>query len=345
MPSQPIKIAVLGAGSWGTVLADLLVHNGHQVMLWGNSQEVAAEINTSHTNRHYLPEFAIDPAVEASLDLEATLADAAGILFVIPTAAMRIVAKQVAAVLAKTGAKPILISATKGLEQNSHKRISQILGDEFPAELAQSLVIFSGPSHAEDVATRDITSLTVASENIKDAEWVQGVFMNEYFRLYTNDDMVGVELGGALKNVIAIGAGVLHGLGYGDNTKAALITRGIAEISRLGIELGANPLTFMGLSGIGDLIVTCTSVHSRNWRCGNALGQGQKLATVLTNMGMVVEGVGTAKAAHELSAQCGVEMPISESIYRVLYEDADVHQEIDRLMQRKGKRELDFQRY
>lgn len=339
-----VKIAVLGAGSWGTVLADLLANNGHDVKLWGNSAETAAEINDYHTNKHYLPEFKVSPKVEATLDLKATLAGVQAILFVIPTAAMRIVAKQVAPILAETGAKPIIISATKGLEQNTHKRISQIINDEFPTELAEGLVIFSGPSHAEDVATHDITSLTVASQNIGDAEWVQSIFMNDYFRLYTNDDMVGVELGGALKNVIAIGAGILHGLGYGDNTKAALITRGLAEISRLGIEMGANPLTFMGLSGIGDLIVTCTSVHSRNWRCGNALGHGQKLTEVLANMGQVVEGVGTAKAAHELAEQHHVEMPISESIYRVLYEDANVEDEITKLMQRHGRREMDFQR-
>ncbi|MFD1466162.1 NAD(P)H-dependent glycerol-3-phosphate dehydrogenase [Lapidilactobacillus mulanensis] len=338
-----IKIGVLGAGSWGTVLADLLVNNGHEVELWGNSQEIADEINTFHTNRHYLPEFKINPQVHASLDLTETLQGADAVLFVLPTAAIRSVAKQMLPVLAKMDQKPLLVSATKGLEIGTHKRISQIIADEFPAELAQRLVIFSGPSHAENVATHDITSLTVASADLADAEWVQSIFMNDYFRLYTNDDLVGVELGGALKNVIAIGAGILHGLGYGDNAKAALMTRGIAEISRLGVKMGANPLTFMGLSGIGDLIVTCTSVNSRNWRCGNALGQGQKLDDVLKNMGMVVEGVGTAEAAHELCTQLHVDTPISESIYRVLYEDADIHEEISKLMQRDGRNEMEFE--
>lgn len=337
-----IKIGVLGAGSWGTVLADLLVNNGHQVELWGNSQAIADEINTAHTNRHYLPEFEINPRVHASLDLNETLQDADAVLFVLPTAAIRSVAERMRPILATLPKQPLLISATKGIEIGTHKRISQIIADEFPEALAKRLVIFSGPSHAENVATHDLTSLTVASANLKDAEWVQSIFMNDYFRLYTNDDMVGVELGGALKNVIAIGAGILHGLGYGDNAKAALMTRGIAEISRLGVKMGANPLTFMGLSGIGDLIVTCTSVNSRNWRCGNALGQGQKLDDVLKNMGMVVEGVGTAEAAHELCQKLQVDTPISESIYRVLYEDADIHAEISKLMQRDGRNEMEF---
>ncbi|HJE14693.1 MAG TPA: NAD(P)H-dependent glycerol-3-phosphate dehydrogenase [Lapidilactobacillus dextrinicus] len=337
------KIAVLGAGSWGTVLADLLVNNGHQVDLWGNSAEMAAEINEQHTNRHYLPEFQINPAVHATLDLKETLTDAEAVLFVLPTAAIRPVAQQVVSVLAELKTQPILISATKGLELESHDRISQIMADVFPKEIADGLVIFSGPSHAENVATHDLTSLTVASQKMANARWVQKIFMNDYFRLYTNDDMLGVELGGALKNVIAIGAGMLHGLGYGDNAKAALMTRGLAEISRLGVKMGANPLTFMGLSGIGDLIVTCTSVNSRNWRCGNALGEGQPLAEVLANMGMVVEGVGTAEAVHELSQQMAVEMPISEAIYQVLYEEADLRAEITKLMHRDARNEAEFE--
>lgn len=337
------KIAVLGAGSWGTVLADLLVNNGHQVDLWGNSEVMATEINEEHTNRHYLPEFKINPQVHATLDLKETLTDADAALFVLPTVAIRSVAQRMAPILAELDAKPILISATKGLELKSHDRISQIIADVFPAEIAQGLVIFSGPSHAENVATHDLTSLTVASNNMENAKWVQSIFMNSYFRLYTNDDMLGVELGGALKNVIAIGAGMLHGLGYGDNAKAALMTRGLAEISRLGVKMGANPLTFMGLSGIGDLIVTCTSVNSRNWRCGNALGEGQPLKEVLENMGMVVEGVGTAEAVHELSQQLDVEMPISEGIYRVLYEDADLRSEISKLMNRSARNETEFE--
>ena len=202
--------------------------------------------------------------------------------------------------------------------------------------------MISGPSHAEDVATHDITTLTAASEDLPLAKKVQQLFMNDYFRLYTNTDVIGVEIGAALKNVIAIGAGALHGLGYGDNTKAALMTRGLAEISRVGVKLGAEPLTFIGLSGVGDLIVTCTSVHSRNWRAGNALGQGEKLSDVLKNMGMVVEGVSTTKVAHHMARELGVDMPITDAIYQVLYENAPIRAVITDLMQRSGKPEFDF---
>ncbi|MFR6021103.1 MAG: NAD(P)H-dependent glycerol-3-phosphate dehydrogenase, partial [Lactobacillaceae bacterium] len=199
-----------------------------------------------------------------------------------------------------------------------------------------------GPSHAEDVATHDITTLTAASDDLKLAEKVQKLFMNDYFRLYTNTDVIGVEIGAALKNVIAIGAGALHGLGYGDNTKAALMTRGLAEISRVGVKLGAEPLTFIGLSGVGDLIVTSTSVHSRNWRAGNALGQGEKLPDVLKNMGMVVEGVSTTKVAHQMARELDVDMPITDAIYQVLYENAPIRTVITDLMKRSGKPEFDF---
>ena len=221
-------------------------------------------------------------------------------------------------------------------------RISQVLAEVLPKELIQGIVVISGPSHAEDVATHDITTLTAASDDLKLAEKVQKLFMNDYFRLYTNTDVIGVEIGAALKNVIAIGAGALHGLGYGDNTKAALMTRGLAEISRVGVKLGAEPLTFIGLSGVGDLIVTCTSVHSRNWRAGNALGQGEKLPDVLKNMGMVVEGVSTTKVAHQMARELDVDMPITDAIYQVLYENAPIRTVITDLMKRSGKPEFDF---
>ncbi|TKK67369.1 NAD(P)-dependent glycerol-3-phosphate dehydrogenase, partial [Enterococcus faecalis] len=206
----------------------------------------------------------------------------------------------------------------------------------------QGIVVLSGPSHAEEVAVHDITTITAASENLADAVYVQELFMNDYFRIYTNDDVIGVETGAALKNIIALGAGAIHGLGFGDNAKAAIMTRGLAEISRLGVAMGANPLTFIGLSGVGDLIVTCTSVHSRNWRAGNLLGKGHKLDEVLENMGMIVEGVSTTKAAYELAQQLEVEMPITETIYNVLYNDEDVQQAAKEIMLRDGKTENEF---
>lgn len=337
-----VKIAVLGAGSWGTILANLLVENGHQVEFWGNDPKKVAEINEQHTNTHYLPDFKIDPQLHATIDLNVALDQVDVVLFVIPTQAIRAVAEQIVPVMIAKKVKPVIVTASKGLEQGTHKRISEVLTEAIPETNRNGIVVLSGPSHAEDVAQKDITTLTAASSDLIQAQWIQEIFMNDYFRLYTNPDVVGVEMGAALKNVIALGAGALNGLGYGDNTKAALMTRGLAEISRLGVAMGANPLTFIGLSGVGDLIVTGTSVHSRNWRAGNALGKGQKLADVLANMGMVVEGVATCKAAYELAQQRSVDMPITRAIYNVLYEDCDIKTEIAYLMRRSGKPEIDF---
>ena len=202
--------------------------------------------------------------------------------------------------------------------------------------------MLSGPSHAEEVSVHDITTITAASENEQAAKYVQQLFTNEYFRIYTNTDVIGVETGAALKNIIAIGAGALHGLGFGDDAKAAIMTRGLAEISRLGVAMGADPLTFIGLSGVGDLIVTCTSVHSRNWRAGNLLGKGHQLDEVLDNMGMIVEGVATTNAAMELSQQLGVEMPITQAIYQVLYENRDIKTVAKDIMLRDSKVENEF---
>ncbi|MFC6180424.1 NAD(P)H-dependent glycerol-3-phosphate dehydrogenase [Lactiplantibacillus daowaiensis] len=334
------KIAVLGAGSWGSVLANLLDENGNDVRLWSNNPDQVAELNEKHTNEHYVHDFHYSESLKAYTDLDAALDGVAAILFVVPTGAIRIVAQQVTASLQKSGNQPIIIHASKGLELNTHKRLSQVLSEEIPADLRQAVVVLSGPSHAEEVAKRDITLITAASADNAAAKFVQKLFMNDYFRIYTNNDVIGVELGAALKNIIALGAGALHGLGYGDDAKAALMTRGLAEISRLGVALGAQPLTFIGLSGVGDLIVTATSVHSRNWRAGNELGQGQDLKTVVDTMGMVIEGIPSTKAAYELAQQQDIEMPITEAIYDVLYNAADIKQVIPQLMQREGKPEI-----
>lgn len=333
------KIAVLGAGSWGSVLAKVLVENGHEVSLWSNSQAQVDELNQKHTNVKYLPDLKYPEALKATTDLTAAVKDAQTVLFVVPTKVIRLVAKQLIEVLEKLGSKPLIVHASKGLELGSHKRISEVILEEIPAKYRSGLVVLSGPSHAEEVARRDITLITAASEDLANAKKVQKLFMNDYLRIYTNTDVIGVETGAAFKNVIAIGAGALHGLGYGDDAKAALMTRGLAEISRLGVSFGADPLTFIGLSGVGDLIVTCTSVHSRNWRAGDQLGQGKSLEDVIANMGMVIEGINTCKAANELAQQKGIDMPITQAIYNVLYKQADIKEEIANLMQREGKTE------
>ena len=333
------KIAVLGPGSWGTALAQVLSENGHEVKIWGNNPAQIDEINTYHTNRHYLPDLKLPENILGVKALEEAIIDADAILFVVPTKAIRAVAKEFAE---KATNRPVIIHASKGLEQGSHKRISEILAEEIPTEKRQDIVVLSGPSHAEEVAVHDITTMTAASETEESAKYVQELFMNDYFRIYTNNDVIGVETGAALKNIIAIGAGAIAGLGFGDDAKAAIMTRGLAEISRLGVAMGANPLTFIGLSGVGDLIVTCTSIHSRNWRAGNLLGKGHSLDEVLENMGMIVEGVSTTKAARELAAALGVEMPITETIYSVLYEGKAIEQAAKEIMLRDGKEENEF---
>ena len=312
----------------------MLSENGHEVKIWGNNPAQIDEINTYHTNRHYLPDLKLPENILGVKALEEAIIDADAILFVVPTKAIRAVAKEFAE---KATNRPVIIHASKGLEQGSHKRISEILAEEIPTEKRQDIVVLSGPSHAEEVAVHDITTITAASENEESAKYVQELFMNDYFRIYTNNDVIGVETGAALKNIIAIGAGAIAGLGFGDDAKAAIMTRGLAEISRLGVAMGANPLTFIGLSGVGDLIVTCTSVHSRNWRAGNLLGTGHSLDEVLENMGMIVEGVATTKAARELAAALGVEMPITETIYSVIYAGKALEQGAQEIMLRDGK--------
>lgn len=333
------KVAVLGPGSWGTALAQVLAENGHEVKIWGNHEAQIDEINTYHTNRHYLPDLKIPESIKGEKSLKEAVKDVDAVLFVVPTKAIRSVAQEFAKVSEN---KPVIVHASKGLEQDTHKRISEVLTEEIPEAHRQGVVVLSGPSHAEEVAVHDITTITAASEEEQLASYVQKLFMNDYLRIYTNPDVIGVETGAALKNIIALGAGALAGLSYGDDAKAAIMTRGLAEISRLGVAMGANPLTFIGLSGVGDLIVTCTSAHSRNWRAGNLLGKGKKLDEVLDNMGMIVEGVSTTKAAKELADRMNVSMPITEMIYDVLYNDKDVRQVCRDLMTREGTFENEF---
>ena len=334
------KIAILGAGSWGTALAMVLAENQHEARLWGNNEAQIKEINERHTNEHFLPGVFLDPSIRGYLDLAEAVKDVDAILFVLPTKAIRIVAKQLNDLLKN---KPMIIHASKGLEQ--YKRISEILAEELDRDRYEDIVVLSGPSHAEEVSRRDITTITAACENIESAKYVQKLFSNSFFRVYTNTDCVGVEMGAALKNVIAVGAGALHGLGYGDNAKAALMTRGLTEISRLGVAFGADPLTFIGLSGVGDLIVTCTSIHSRNWRCGDQIGKGIPLPTILENMGMVVEGVETCKAVYALAKEKNIEMPITTAVYNVLYNGHDVRKEIQCLMGREYKSEASIKEH
>lgn len=327
------KITVYGAGSWGTALAVSMGKAGHQVALIGRNSEEMRLMHERRENIRYLPGVTLPQTVEPSTDLNQL--DSEMVVFSVPSHSVR-----GAAQLIKPYLRPgsIIVNTAKGLEVETHRRLSQVLTEELPEH---PIVVLSGPSHAEEVGRDMPTTVVVASENLEAAEKVQDLMMNPKFRVYTNPDEVGVELGGALKNVIALCTGIAEGLGFGDNTKAALMTRGLAEIARLGMAMGGNPLTFAGLAGVGDLIVTCTSQHSRNRRAGVALGQGKPLDQVLEEVGMVVEGVRTTRVAYELSRLHGISMPIIEQAYHVLFEGANPKVAVSTLMMRGKKHELE----
>jgi len=335
--SKLSKVAVLGAGSWGTALSIVLADNGHDVCLWSYKKEQADKINQTNRNDQYL-DIDLPSGIIAYSDLEDAAADAEAIVFVVPTKAIREVSKVLKSIL-KPGVT--LIHASKGIEPITLKRVSEMISEEIPAYNEDEIVVLSGPSHAEEVALRHPTTVTVAAKSQNSALLAQNLFNSDTFRVYTSNDVLGIELGGALKNIIALGAGISDGLGFGDNAKAALITRGLAEIARLGASLGASPISFLGLSGVGDLIVTCTSVHSRNWRAGNLLGQGHPLQEVLDQMGMVVEGVRTVKAANQFAEEQKVEMPITSGIYQILFENKAPKEVVIQLMTRDKREEMD----
>ena len=340
-----MNIAVIGTGSWGTALAKVLNDSGQQVIMWGRNQATVDEINHMRTNHMYLSDFVMDPAIEATTDLEKAVISAEMILIVLPTKAIRTFAQKLRPILMSKALQPILVHATKGLEHGSKLRISQVLAEELGNYLNEPVAVLSGPSHAEEVAREDITVVTAASSSLEIARKVQSVFMNNYFRVYSNTDIIGVELGGALKNIIALASGVLSGSNYGDNARAALMTRGLAEITRLGVALGSDPLTFSGLSGVGDLIVTCTSQHSRNFKAGYLLAQGKKKETVDQEVQMVVEGFSTCKVAYEIAEELGIDMPITAGLYQLIYEAADVTETVTQLMEREGKQEASLGHY
>ncbi|WP_144511328.1 NAD(P)H-dependent glycerol-3-phosphate dehydrogenase [Bacillus sp. FJAT-22090] len=332
------KVTVLGAGSWGTALAMVLADNKNECLLWSHREDQAQEINEHHTNKKYLPDTLLPTNLRATSDFKQAIEHASTIIIAVPTKAIREVCRDMKEFLTE---KKLFVHVSKGIEPDSFKRISEMLVDELPSPKVEAIVVLSGPSHAEEVVLHHPTTVTAASLDIDAAKKVQDLFMNTSFRVYTNEDVVGVEIGAALKNVIGLAAGIVDGLGYGDNAKAALITRGLAEISRLGISLGAKPYTFSGLTGMGDLIATCTSVHSRNWRAGNMLGKGASLDKVLVEIGMVVEGVRTTKAAYQLAKKQQVDMPITEALYSVLFEGIHPKEAVDILMHRTKKHELD----
>ncbi|MBD2869641.1 NAD(P)H-dependent glycerol-3-phosphate dehydrogenase [Paenibacillus arenilitoris] len=331
------RAAVLVAGSWGTALASVLAANGYKVMLWTRSEDQAKGIRETGENGRFLPGVKLPENIHAVTDLKEALGGAELALFVAPSGAMREVARQAAPYLSPD---TLVVHATKGFETDTLKRMTTVLSEEL-GRSADELVVLSGPSHAEEVIRKLPTTVVVASANIRAAEQAQDALMNTDFRVYTNPDVVGVEVAGAIKNIIALGAGLSDGLQFGDNAKAALLTRGLAEIGRLGAAMGANPLTFAGLAGVGDLVVTSTSKHSRNWRAGSMLADGTPLDEVLSRMGMVVEGVKTTRAAHELAKRYEVEMPITAQLYEVLFAGKAPRTAVEHLMGRLRTHEIE----
>lgn len=334
MSRDALNIVVAGAGSWGTTLAIVLSENGHRVWLWARRPEHVAEMRESRLNARYLPGVSIPDPIELTQDLVEAAATADMLVLAVPTHTVRAVMKR-----APVPENTLVINTSKGLEEDSLARMSTVIADAGAVDPARVLSLL-GPSHAEEVSRRIPTSIVVAGTDADASRRVQEAFARPYFRVYTNSDVVGVEIATALKNAIAIAAGVIDGLEYGDNTKAALVTRGLAEMSRLGAAMGAHPSTFAGLAGVGDLVVTCLSRHSRNRSVGEAVGRGKTLDEALSEMIMVAEGVRTTRAAVALGSRLGVELPIIEMVHRVLFENSDAREAVTELMTRPLRGEV-----
>lgn len=339
MSADRPRTAVVGGGAWGTALAALLVRQGVPVILWAREEEVATGINEDHENPLFLPELPLPEELRATADLGEALEGASVVVNAVPTQFIRGVFGDRAGHL---GGAELLVSASKGIELLTLLTPSEIFAEVLPGPLSEGMVSLSGPSFSREVALGLPTAVSAASHLPRNARLARDLFSNEVFRVYSSDDLVGVELGGALKNVIAIAAGVAAGLGFGTNALAALMTRGLAEVTRLGVARGGHPLTFAGLSGMGDLVLTCTGELSRNRTVGFEIGKGRKLPEILADMKMVAEGVKTSRSARELAARQGVEMPITEQVYLTLYEEKDPREAVLELMTRdlRDEREL-----
>lgn len=332
------RIGVIGAGSWGTALATVVASKGHDIKIFDVDEKHLRSMQEHHENVDYLPGVPLIDNIKMAFTTEDAIKDAEVILFSAPAQHFR---SALTAAKEFIGDDVILINVAKGIEKGTHKRMSEIAVEVMGEDVLDRYVVLSGPSHAEEVGRRMPTTVATASRNIEAAKKIQDLFMTDRFRVYTIDDVTGVELGGALKNIIALGAGISDGMGFGDNAKAALMTRGLAEITRLGLKLGARPETFAGLTGTGDLIVTCTSMHSRNRRCGIMMGEGMAPEEAIAKVGMVVEGMFTAEAAYELAQIAGVEMPITDVIYKVTKGDLKAKEAVEMLMGRDKRPELD----
>ncbi len=331
-----LAVAVLGAGSWGTALADVLVRNGHDVRLWARNEAHVEELRSENTNERYLPGLELAQPRFVTSDIGEALDDTDLIVLACPSRAVREVAELAAPYI---GRRQLLVSTSKGIDLATHRRMSEVVGDTLGENVGHRTVVLSGPSFADELIRQLPTAVVVAGHAEERALAVQAAFRNGYFRVYTQHDMIGVELGGALKNVIAVAAGISDGLELGSNARAALINRGLAEVVRLAVRLGAAETTLGGLAGLGDLVLTCTGPLSRNRSFGMAMGSGRSKFEALAHTGQVVEGVWTTRAAYELSRSLGVEMPITESVYRIVYDGHSPRKELANLMAREPKPE------
>jgi len=331
-----MKVAVIGAGSWGTAFATIPASNGVDTVMWARRQEVADAISSKHECPDYLPGVQLPPSLRATHDLEEALSGAAIVVMVIPSHGFRGVLKEAVDHVSPDAA---MVSLTKGLEQESHKRMTEVMRQEIDLP-PWSFATLTGPNLAKEIAQRQPAAAVIGCEDEDAAQIMQKAFTSDRFRVYTNEDVAGCELGGAIKNVIAIAAGIGDGMGFGDNSKAALITRGFAEMARLGVALGGKALTFAGLAGMGDLIATCTSTLSRNRHVGEELGKGRKLDEITAEMNMVAEGVKTSRVVVELADKVAVSMPIAEHVVKVLYEGMSPEEALASLMTREAEPEF-----
>ncbi len=329
--------AVIGAGAFGTALSQILADAGAEVTLWVREDDVCRAIAETRQNTTFMPGFELPAAIHPTTDLAEAAAGRDLVIVAVPTEFLRGVMGQAGPHLAEDC---VVCTVSKGIEIDTLQTMADVQRAVLPLPLHKNLAFLSGPSFAKELMTRSPTTVTVAAQDVQLAARVQEAMTIPYFRIYTTNDVIGVEVGGAVKNVMALASGIADGLGFGANTRAALITRGLAEITRLGVRMGANPLTFAGLAGMGDLVLTCTSSLSRNFTVGTKLGEGHKLDEILSEMKQVAEGVRTTRSVHQLKAQLGVEMPIVDQVHAILYEDKDPRQALFDLMTRALKQEL-----
>ncbi|MEG2353246.1 MAG: NAD(P)H-dependent glycerol-3-phosphate dehydrogenase [Clostridium sp.] len=328
------KVTFIGGGSFGTALAISLAQKNIDVSIWARDENVVNDININRRNSKYLKNIKLPEGISAFVNMRDAICGSQVVVLGTPSHVIKDISIKLKEIISE---EAIVVSIAKGIEQDSLKRLSQVIGEELPKN---KVVVLSGPSHAEEVAINIPTTLVSSSFDEDAAKYIQDLFMTDKLRVYTNTDLIGVEIGGAVKNIIALAAGILDGIGYGDNSKAALMTRGMSEIARVGIKMGGRPETFYGLTGMGDLIVTCTSMHSRNRRAGILIGKGYTMEEASKEVGMVVEGIKACKAFHSLSKKLNEDMPITQTLYKVLFENKDLNDAVYELMTRDKKQEI-----